>query len=93
MYKGEMNNMNNKSRRTLHLVAGIYLFYLAFQLLSGLGQNGNKAVSLVGGIVFIGIGIFLLFNYFRCAKKDMEAEANEEVEETVEVIEEVKEEE
>lgn len=85
--------MNNKSRRTLHLVAGIYLFYLAFQLLSGLGQNGNKAVSLVGGIVFIGIGIFLLFNYFRCAKKDMEAEAHEEVEETVEVIEEVKEEE
>ncbi len=87
MYKGEMNNMSNKSRRTLHLVAGIYLFYLAFQLLSGLGQNGNEAVSLVGGIVFIGIGIFLLFNYFRCAKKDMEAEEN------VEVIEEVKEEE
>ena len=87
--------MNNKSRRTLHLVAGIYLFYLAFQLLSGLGQNGNKAVSLVGGIAFIAIGIFLLFNYFRSAKKDMEAEVNEEVEieETVEVIEEVKEEE
>ena len=87
--------MNNKSRRTLHLVAGIYLFYLAFQLLSGLGQNGNKAVSLAGGIAFIGIGIFLLFNYFRSAKKDMEAEANEEVEteENVEVIEEVKEEE
>lgn len=93
MYKGEMNNMNNKSRRTLHLVGGIYLFYLAFQLLSGLGENGNEALSLGGGIAFIAIGILLVFNYFRCAKKDMEAEANEEVEENVEVIEEVKEEE
>lgn len=93
MYKGEMNDMNNKSRRTLHLVGGIYLFYLAFQLLSGLGKNGNEALSLGGGIAFIVIGILLVFNYFRCAKKDMEAEANEEVEENVEVIEEVKEEE
>ena len=89
MYKGEMNDMNNKSRRTLHLVGGIYLFYLAFQLLSGLGKNGNEALSLGGGIAFIAIGILLVFNYFRCAKKDMEAEANEDVE----VIEEVKEEE
>lgn len=91
--------MNNKTRRTLHLVAGIYLFYLAFQLLSGLGQNGNKAVSLVGGIAFIAIGVLLLFNYFRNFKNDYEAE-NNTMDETevageteVETIEEVKEEE
>ena len=81
--------MNNKSRKTLHLVAGIYLFYLAFQLLSGLGQNGNKAVSLVGGIAFIAIGGFLLINYFRSLKKGFE----EDVEKDEEVKEEQKEEE
>ena len=78
--------MNNKSRKTLHLVAGIYLFYLAFQLLSGLGENGNKAVSLVGGIAFIIIGGVLFLNYFRGLKQGFQEDKNseEDIEETSE---------
>ena len=64
--------MNNKSRKTLHLVAGIYLLYLAFQLLSEVGKNGNPAVSIIGGIAFVIAGGYLIFSFIRALKIEFE---------------------
>ena len=64
--------MNNKSRKTLHLVAGIYLLYLAFQLLSEVGENGNPAVSIIGGIAFVIAGGYLIFSFIRALKNEFE---------------------
>ncbi len=76
--------MNNKSRKTLHLVAGIYLLYLAFQLLSEVGENGNPAVSIIGGIAFVLAGGYLIFNFIRALKNEFE----ESYEESCEVVDE-----
>ncbi|MBP3665233.1 MAG: DUF308 domain-containing protein [Tyzzerella sp.] len=74
--------MNNRSRKTLHLVAGIYLLYLAFQLLSEVGENGNPAVSIIGGIAFVIAGGYLIFNFIRALKNEFEEtyeESNEAI--------------
>ena len=72
--------MNNKSRKTLHLVAGIYLLYLAFQLLSEVGENGNPAVSIIGGIAFVIAGGYLVFNFIRALRNEFEESYDESCE-------------
>ena len=72
--------MNNRSRKTLHLVAGIYLLYLAFQLLSEVGENGNPAVSIIGGIAFVIAGGYLVFNFIRALRNEFEESYDESCE-------------
>ena len=72
--------MNNKSRKTLHLVAGIYLLYLAFHLLSEVGENGNPAVSIIGGIAFVIAGGYLVFNFIRALRNEFEESYDESCE-------------
>ena len=62
-----------KTRRNiLHLLAGGYLLYLAWQLGSGFasgigenGWNGNMVISLIGTVVFTLTGGFLLISCIR----------------------------
>ena len=62
-----------KTRRNiLHLLAGGYLLYLAWQLgsgfVSGIGENGwngNMVISLIGAVVFLLTGGFLLVSCIR----------------------------
>ena len=75
--------MNNKSRITLYLVAGIYIIYLGINLVKGYinGEGGNPTVSLIGGIVFLAVGVWMFVSSIRkmvCAFKEAQ---NEEVEE------------
>ena len=72
--------MNNRPRKTLHLVAGIYLLYLAFQLLSEVGENGNPAVSIIGGIAFVIAGGYLVFNFIRALRNEFEESYDESCE-------------
>lgn len=59
-------------RSIVHLVAGGYLLYLSWQLLSafigGIGTNGwtgDMIVSLLGGGVFVLVGGYLLYGGIR----------------------------
>lgn len=72
--------MSNKSRRTLYLVAGIYVFYSGIKLISSFmkGTGGNPMVSLIGGILFLGCGGFLIVDYIRKTKKAYEEENQKE---------------
>lgn len=62
-----------KTRRNiLHLLAGGYLLYLAWQLgsgfVSGIGENGwsgSMVISLIGAVVFVLTGSFLLVSCIR----------------------------
>ena len=82
--------MNNKSRRVLHMVAGIYLIYLSFTLISQQlkSPTSNAAVAWGAGIAFAIFGIYLIINYVRNSVKEYHEEENaksvEEIEETVE---------
>lgn len=87
--------MNHKSRKVLYLVAGIYLLYLSFQLITGAveGNNGNVVVSVIGGGLFLILGIFLIVDYIRNLKRGFDSEEPEEEQNTEVVIEEKEEEE
>ena len=59
-------------RNILHLLAGGYLLYLAWQLgsgfVSGIGENGwsgSMVISLIGAVVFVLTGSFLLVSCIR----------------------------
>ena len=85
--------MNDRARRTLYLVAGMYVFYLGIKLIVGFanGIEGNPIVSLVGGILFLGAGGWLIVDYIiKTIKtfKAKDAEPTEEPEETEEAEEE-----
>ena len=90
--------MNNKSRRTLYLVAGMYVFYLGIKLVNSFikGADGNPIVSLVAGILFLAVGGFLIVDYIIKSKKAFEEAQNQEEEvidgEAVEVEDDQKEE-
>lgn len=66
--KQSVSAAREKTRRNLlHLVAGGYLLYLSYQLGSGFlsgisveGWNGNMVISLVGAVIFLLTGGFLL---------------------------------
>ena len=78
--------MNNKSRRVLHLVAGMYLIYLSFNLISEQlrSATSNAIVAWAAGIGFGLFGIYLIINYVRTSVKEYHEEKDQEViEETV----------
>ena len=81
--------MNDKSRRVLRLVAGMYLVYLSYRLISEQLQNAtsNAIVAWAAAIAFGVFGIYVIINYFRTSVKDFHEQENE-TEETVEEIEE-----
>ena len=87
--------MNHKSRKVLYLVAGIYLLYLSFQLITGAveGNNGNVVVSVIGGVLFLILGILLIVDYIRNLKRGFDSEEPEEEQKTEVAIEEKEEEE
>lgn len=87
--------MNHKSRKVLYLVAGIYLLYLSFQLITGAveGNNGNVVVSVIGGVLFLILGILLIVDYIRNLKRGFDSEEPEEEQNTEDAIEEKEEEE
>ena len=80
--------MNNKSRRVLHLVAGIYLMYLSFTLISQQlkSPTSHAALAIGAGVLFALVGLFIIIRYVRNGIKDFNEEQNEDVEvvETVE---------
>lgn len=71
--KTAAQEVREKTRRNiLHLLAGGYLLYLAWQLgsgfVSGIGENGwngNMVISLIGAVVFTLTGGFLLISCIR----------------------------
>lgn len=71
--------MSGKSRRTLYLVAGIYVFYLGIKLINSFvkGTGGNPIVSLVGAIFFLGCGGFLIVDYIRKTRNAYVDEQNQ----------------
>ena len=78
--------MNNKSRRVLHMVAGIYLIYLSFNLISQQlkSATSNAAVAWGAGIAFGLFGLYLIIKYVRTSIKEYHEQENEEVEQIVE---------
>lgn len=66
------SNQPDERRRFFQLLAGGYLVYLAYQLISGaVAESGWTTLrwsGLIAGIVFCGIGLFLLV-------KNLKAEA------------------
>lgn len=78
--------MNENSRRALYLVAGMYLIYLGGKLVWQFmkGTGGNPTVSIIGGVIFLFVGVFLVVDYIRGKKreflqKDMEQETETNV--------------
>ncbi len=71
--------MDNRARRTLYLVAGMYVFYLGIKLIGSFikGAEGNPVVSLIGGILFLGCGGFLIVDYIIKTKKAFQESQNE----------------
>ena len=56
---------NSGFRKVMWVVCALYLFYLAYQLIHGLvtgeaEKTNSVAVCIIGSIVFIGAGLFLL---------------------------------
>ena len=81
--------MNDKARRTLYLVAGMYIFYLGIKLVIGFvnGAEGNPIVSIAGGALFLLAGGWLIVDYIvKTVKafKEKDAEPTEEIEEVEE---------
>lgn len=75
--------MKNKSRKVLYLVAGLYLLYLSFNLISGAveGSNGNVVASVAAGILFVAAGLWLIVDFVKALKKGFDEEEQEEKEE------------
>ena len=71
--------MNDRTRRAIYVVAGGYLVYLGAKLLMGIRQGeGNAIVSLVGGIAFALFGVWLIVDYIRFMKKEMDESKDDE---------------
>lgn len=79
--------MNDRARRTLYLVAGMYVFYLGIKLIVGFanGAEGNPTVSLVGGILFLVAGGWPIVDYIIKTIKLFKEKDAEPIEETEEV--------
>ena len=73
MSEKKKNEQPDERRRLFQLLAGGYLVYLAYQLISGaIAESGWTTLRIVGlasGVVFGGIGLFLLI-------KNLKAEAD-----------------
>ena len=57
--------MNTKSGLIIRLIAGMYLFYLAYELFMGLGENisdgAPKGVSVAVAVIFVIFGFIFVF--------------------------------
>ena len=75
--------MNDKARRTLYLVAGMYVFYLGVKLMIGFIQKseGNPTVSIIGGVLFLAVGGWLIVDYVVKTVRAFKEKESEEVEE------------
>ena len=73
--------MNNKSRRVLHMVAGIYLIYLSFNLISQQlkSATSNAPVAWAAGIAFGLFGLFLIIRYVKTSIQEYHEQENEEI--------------
>ena len=73
MNEKKKNEQPDERRRLFQLLAGGYLVYLAYQLISGAiaetGWTTLRIAGLASGVVFGGIGLFLLI-------KNLKAEAD-----------------
>ena len=73
MNEKKKNEQPDERRRLFQLLAGGYLVYLAYQLISGAIKETSwttlRIVGLASGIVFGGVGLFLLV-------KNLKAEAD-----------------
>ena len=71
--------MNNRSRRVLHVVAGIYLIYLSFNLISQQLKEptSNATVAWIAAIAFGVFGIFIIIRYIMNSIKDFHEQENE----------------
>ncbi len=71
--------MNNRSRRVLHVVAGIYLIYLSFNLISQQLKEAtsNATVAWIAAIAFGVFGIFIIIRYIMNSIKDFHEQENE----------------
>lgn len=73
MNEKKKNDQPDERRRLFQLLAGGYLVYLAYQLISGAIKETSwttlRIVGLASGIVFGGVGLFLLV-------KNLKAEAD-----------------
>ncbi len=83
--------MNESNRRALYLVAGVYLVYLGGKLVWGYmkGIGGNPTVSIIGGVVFLFAGIFLMIDYIRYKKREF-SQKDADKESQIDTIEEEK---
>ena len=74
--------MDNRSRRVLHLVAGIYLIYLSGKLITDQLQapTSNAIIAWAAAIAFGVFGIFIVIRYFRTSVKDYHEQENQESE-------------
>ena len=82
--------MDNRSRRVLHLVAGMYLVYLSVKLIvDQLNAPTSNAVVAWGAAIAFGVfGIYIIINYIRKSIKDFHEQENEVVEEIEEKVDE-----
>ena len=85
--------MNDRSRRVLHMVGGVYLVYLGIQLISQQlkSPTSNAMIAWAGAVLFIIFGAaFVVLSIKKFVKDFNEQEADEsgDIVETVEVIEE-----
>lgn len=80
-----MNNRNvPKTSLVIRTVAGGYLIYLAYQLLTGLKDGGieNPAISIAGAVLFAIAGGIMIFFSLKALKNGEYMEAYMEKEET-----------
>ena len=77
--------MNNRSRRVLHLIAGMYLIYLSFTLISQQlkSPTSNATIALAAGALFGVAGLIIVVRYVINSIKDY----NEENKDDVDVVE------
>ena len=68
--------MNNRRRRVLHLIAGMYLIYLAFNLISQQlkSPTSNAAIAIGAGVVFAIFGLVIIVRYVKNSIKDYNEE-------------------
>lgn len=80
--------MSENSRRTLYMIAGLYLIYSGGNLTMSVikGKADNTTIMLIAGIAFLFVGIFFVVDYIRYRKKSF-SQQNTEAEKEVQTIE------
>lgn len=76
---GSVTQARDKTRRNiLHTVCGGYLAYLSYKMFRSFSEliaaeswSGNTIISLIGGVVFAGVAVFLLVGVVRRVLRQM----------------------